>query len=171
VRDRDGRRFEFTLLIPDGARHLRRVAVMAERDLARAGVRMRPEVVSPAAFSSRLRDHRFDVAAVAFDNREPFDPRALFHSEAAAGGSNYGRISDPALDRLLDARRETADPARAAELEAAIGELLARQHFVTFTFAPWQQVLVREGVHGLPAVAPALDERRLWVEPGFGGRR
>ncbi|HUT78696.1 MAG TPA: ABC transporter substrate-binding protein [Polyangia bacterium] len=171
VRDRGGRPFDFTLLVPDGARHLRRVAVMAERDLARVGIRMRPEVVSPSTYASRLRGHRFDAAIVAFDNREPFEPLALFHSDATSTGSNFGRIADAALDGLLDAYNDTVDPAARRGLEAAIGDRLAAQHWMTFTFGRWQQVLFREGVRGLPPVSSVLDERRLRIEPPFGGRR
>jgi peptide/nickel transport system substrate-binding protein len=171
LRDRASRPFDFTLLVPDGARHLRRVAVMAERDLSRVGIRMRPEVVSPSTYASRLRGHRFDAAIVAFDNREPFEPRALFHGDAAATGSNFGRIADPALDGLLDAHGATVDPAERRRLEAAIGDRLAAQHWMTFTFGRWQPVLFRKGIRGLSPAAAALDERRLWVDRSFGGRR
>lgn len=82
VRDRNGARMSFTLLLPDAGRALQRSATVVQHDMARSGVEMRVRSVSRSEYTGRLRDHRFEASVIAFPNSPPFDPRPIFHSTA-----------------------------------------------------------------------------------------
>jgi peptide/nickel transport system substrate-binding protein len=162
IRDRHGVKLSFTVLLPDSGRALRRAVTVVQHDLMRSGVEMRVGAVSYSVYTGRLRKHRFDASVISFPNRRPFDPRPLFHSAAAEAGLNFGLWSDPVADEILDAMSQERSPAVRLERAQALTERLAREHPVSFTFRPYQSVLIRESLRGVRIRDGWIDERALW---------
>lgn len=108
-----------TWLIPSASRTLLPEARIFQADARRAGVDVALEVVEWAAFQARLREGRFELAALAWFTGVEDDFYAVFHSTQGKGGLNYGAFADAKLDRLLDAARTTFEPrARLANCRA-----------------------------------------------------
>ena len=163
VRERGDAELAFDLMLPDAGRDWRRQALLVQHDLSRAGIEMDLVITTWSAYWSRLIRHEFDLAVVSFENRRPFDPRSLLHDEAAAGGLNFGRVSDPELDRLLDARRESGEELGIVDLDRAISDRIAELHPLTFTFRPYRAFGVHRSVRGVRFRGGWIDESRAWI--------
>ncbi|MFO8072454.1 MAG: ABC transporter substrate-binding protein [Polyangia bacterium] len=169
VRERGDVELAFDLMLPDAGREWRRQALLVQHDLSRAGIEMSLVISTWSAYWSRLVRHDFDVAVVSFENRRPFDPRSLLHSEAAASGLNFGSVSDPELDRLLDARREVGEKPGIVDLDRAISDRIAELHPMTFTFRPYRAFGVRRALRGVRFRGGWIDESRTWIAGPEGG--
>jgi peptide/nickel transport system substrate-binding protein len=165
VRERDGARLSFRFLLPDTDRDAVGWIALYENDLAAAGVDASIASVGWGVYTDRLRAHRFDAAVVTTPNARPFDPRALFHSAAAATERNFGSFSSPRMDAALErlAAAATAKRREAARLE--IGAILDEEQPMAFAFRPGEAMLVRDAVRGVHLRGEWLDERRLWRDP------
>lgn len=171
VRDRQGSRLSFALLLPDAGRALQRAATVVQHDMARSGVQMQLRTVSWSEYTGRLRDHRFDVSVIAFPNAPPFDPRPIFHSASADDGRNFGLYSDPRTDEIIDALDAAWSPDLRRRLSADLARRLRETHPATFTFNPYRSVLLRDSIRGVRVDRGWIEERSLWLaEPGGGPR-
>lgn len=116
VRERDGRRLAFELLVPTTSQLRRRAAVIVQEQLRRVGVAMSINELDWSTFLSRAAAGRFDAifGAWALDP----SPRQLRQYWGSSGidGFNYQRYRNPEFDRLVDSAAATADPARALEV-------------------------------------------------------
>jgi peptide/nickel transport system substrate-binding protein len=169
VLERRGERLSFRFLLPYTDREAVNWVSVFEADLAASGVETSIASVGWGVYTDRLRSHRFDAAIVTTPNARPFDARALYHSAAAASGSNFGAFSDPRMDAALDG---LAAATTAADREAFRGEveaLLETEAPVTFAFRPGEALLVRDSIRGARIRGEWLDERRLWLEGGKEG--
>jgi len=171
VRDRDGTRLSFTMLLPDAGRALKRSATMVQHDMARSGVEMRVRSISWSEYTGRLRDHRFEVSLITFPNPPPFDPRPIFHSTAAADGRNFGVFSDPRTDELLDEWAAARTGEERQRLDGELANRLREAYPVTFTFRPYRSVLVRDSIRGIAVRGAWIEERGLWLARPAGGSR
>ncbi|MBW2276112.1 MAG: hypothetical protein JRF63_01390 [Deltaproteobacteria bacterium] len=171
VRDRNGDRLSFTVLLPDAGRAQRRSATMVQHDMARSGVEMRLRSISWSEYTGRLRDHRFEVSVITFPNAPPFDPRPIFHSTAAADGRNFGSFVDPRTDEILDGLAAAHTKAARQELAAGLAARLREVYPVTFTFRPYRSVLLRDSIRGVRIRGAWIDERSLWLAEPSGGAK
>ena len=164
VRERDGTKLSFRLLVPDTDRDARRWITLFEADLEAAGIATRVAALGWGAYTSRLHAHRFDAAVVTFSNARPFDPRRLFHS-AEASGLNFGAFAEREIDAALDELSAATVPERRAEIEARLTRLLGETQPMTIAFRPAEAMLVRDTVRGVRIRGERLDERALWIDP------
>ncbi len=147
------------LLVPAGSRSMARVADVWAAD-ARGIARLVVDTVPYAEMLARVRAGRFDAALMAFTTDRDPDLFSRFHS-SEIGGENYGALSDPELDRLLEAaRREPDDGARAA-IQRAIGRRLHELQPYAFIAADTRAGLARDDIGGL-ARGAGLSARYLW---------
>jgi peptide/nickel transport system substrate-binding protein len=165
--DKDGRPFEFEMLIQAGNKGSELFAQQYQETLARAGIRMSVTGLEWAAYIKRIYDRDFDCGQMAWavDVTEN-DPIQLWHSSGAAPGvrgSNHAGVADAYVDELI-ARgdRELDDEAR-----WKIWKELHR-----YLYEEVQPYLYRE----LPPRKFALDKRLRGVQfflinPGYSPRR
>ncbi|HUH02450.1 MAG TPA: ABC transporter substrate-binding protein [Kofleriaceae bacterium] len=147
------------VLTPAGSRTMGRIADIWASD-ARPFVNLVIETVPYADLLARVRAGRFDIALLAFTTAREPDLYSRFHS-AEIGGENYGALRDDAIDRLLEAFRAEADPARRAALQAELGARLAELQPYTFIAGDTRLGLARADIGGL-AEGGGLAARKLW---------
>ncbi len=147
------------LLVPAGSRSMQRVADVWAAD-ARGVARLVVDAVPYAEMLSRVRAGRFDIALMAFTTDRDPDLYSRFHS-GEIGGENYGGLSDPQLDRLLEAARSEPDDAARATLQRQIDRRLHELQPYTFITADTRAGLARDDIGGL-ARGAGLSARYLW---------
>jgi peptide/nickel transport system substrate-binding protein len=136
VRDRGGRRFEFTLTVYQGNPIAGQVAQVLQEALAKEGVRARIETLDWPAFVGKLRSRRYEAQISTWTLDVDPDPYDNWHSSQIATGNNVTAYADPEVDRYCEAGRATFD---LGERAAAYREVQARLHRdqpMTFLFHP-----------------------------------
>ncbi len=161
VLDRRGTDFRFSLLIPDLRRDLERTSAVIQGDLSALGIDMQIVKVSQGAFVSRLREGRFDVAGLSILVRPVFDAWSLLHSEAIGVLDNFGGFRDRKMDELLDSLQVEAALSRRRVLMDAIGRRIRNKQPLTFTFRPYESLLVRDTLEGIVLRDGWIEEREL----------
>ncbi len=154
VRDRDGRPFRFTLLVPQGSQEITdRIAQWMQQSLASLGVAVELEKLEWRTYLERRNAGRFE-AAMAFMSFTPIpDCYELYHSSQRDGGYDFFGLDDPEVDRLVERGRRTFD--RAARVEV-YHRLQARLHALEPLGCLFQftvPVLVRRGLEGVRPTA------------------
>ena len=113
-RDRNGREFEFEILVPAGSEIGRQIDEMLASELARTGVRARVRTLEWAAFVERVDAGRFEAASLGWSAVDPNpDPYPYWHSsQCPPHGLNNGCYRNPEADRLMEQARRELDASR-----------------------------------------------------------
>jgi peptide/nickel transport system substrate-binding protein len=108
--DRDGVELAFELLAPAESTTRQDVALMIERDLARLGVTVSPRFVEWGAFQEMMATGNFDALVNRWVEPTQIDLAGIWHSAAPGEATfNFGRYSNPEVDRLLAEVEAAAD--------------------------------------------------------------
>jgi peptide/nickel transport system substrate-binding protein len=117
IRDRDGREFDFELLVSAGNTIGRQIDETFAAALARVGVRARVRPLEWASFVERVDSGAFEAASLASSASDPNpDPYPYWDSSQwPPRGLNSGFYRNPEADRLMEeARRERQEDRRIA---------------------------------------------------------
>jgi peptide/nickel transport system substrate-binding protein len=135
VRSKDGRAFEFTLILAAGPQELAdRIAAWMQQSFADVGIKMKIEKIAPDVFRLRRKTHAFEAAIATVGLDATPDRFDLYHSKAREGGYNFGGFSDAEVDRLLEQGRVTVDPAARREIYNTLQKRLDDLQPVSFLF-------------------------------------
>jgi peptide/nickel transport system substrate-binding protein len=110
VRDKDGIKFEFELVIHAGSMIAKQFAELLQEELRKAGVAMKIRRLEGATFFEKVDEGRFDACMLAW--RLDLDPDIYdtFHSsQVPPKGLNHGFYSNARVDSLLELGRITFD--------------------------------------------------------------
>jgi peptide/nickel transport system substrate-binding protein len=113
--DRDGKEFEFELLVSAGSNVGRQIDETLAAELAKAGVKATVRPLEWASFVERIDAGNFEAASLAWSASDPNpDPYPYWHSsQFPPKGLNSGYYSNPEADRLMEeARREMREADR-----------------------------------------------------------
>jgi peptide/nickel transport system substrate-binding protein len=113
--DREGREFDFELLVSAGSNVGRQIDETFAAELAKAGVKARVRPLEWASFVERIDSGNFEAASLAWSASDPNpDPYPYWHSsQFPPKGLNSGYYSNPEADRLMgEARREMREAER-----------------------------------------------------------
>jgi peptide/nickel transport system substrate-binding protein len=110
VRDREGRPFRFTLTIHAATQAINdQMAAWLQQSWGEIGVEAEIEKLEWQQFRERRLAHDFDAAMAGMGFTPSPDQFELYHSTARDGGYNFVGLSDPEVDRLLEAGQTTWD--------------------------------------------------------------
>ena len=126
VLDREGRKFEITLLIPAGSETARDQAQVFQQALRGIGVTLNIRVTDEAAFYDLVLQKNYQAAYLAWVNEPDPDPYGNFHSSQIDEGMNVVGYRSEEADQLLEEARVELDPARRNDLYHQLHEVLAR---------------------------------------------
>ena len=122
VRSRDGRRFEFGLLVPEEAPAFHPVALAVREQLAEVGVAVRLEFAPFEECLKRLKERHFEAyAGSVICNSHPSLDKLRWQSD---GPLDYGGYGNEVVDQLFEQAQRTADPDRQRELYTRIQQLI-----------------------------------------------
>lgn len=151
TRDRDGREFEFDLLVSAGSTAGRQIDEILAAELARAGVRARIRPLEWAVFTERVDSGGYEAATLGWAASDPNpDPFPYWHSsQFPPKGLNTAYYSNPAADRLMEEARRELDPEKRRAIYHRLHRVLRDNPPVVFIVNASQKYAFRRRVHGL----------------------
>jgi peptide/nickel transport system substrate-binding protein len=165
VRAKDGRNFEFDLLVSAGSEVGRQIDEMLASELAKAGVTARVRAMEWAAFVEKVDSGDFEAASLAWSAVDPNpDPYFYWHSsQCAPAGINDGCYANPAADALMVQAREEMDEGRRVEILHRLHRLLRDEAPALFVVNASQKYAFRKRVRGL--TTSPLGLYGIWPGP------
>ena len=119
ILEKDGERFEFTLLnLPTDT--WGRAAQVIQSQLGDIGVQMEIQQLEFATLLEEAQAASHQAEMMGYTYSDPDIAYTWFHSENAGGGLNMSHITDPELDALIIAGRSEIEPEARAEIYADI---------------------------------------------------
>src|SRR5262249_19006737 len=112
IRDKDGVKFKFEFLGSTGSAVYKQLSPVLEEEFRKAGIEMTERIIDFSVMIQNLKDHRFDSSTLNLSHGDltAADTYQVWHSSAAAGGSNFAGFKNPEADRLLEMARREFDP-------------------------------------------------------------
>jgi peptide/nickel transport system substrate-binding protein len=133
IRDKDGIKFEFELLLPSASRVGQQYGQILQEACAKVGIRVKLRMLEGATFFDKVDSGEYDACALAW--RLDIDPDLYdtFHSSAVPPrGLNHGFYSNPKVDSLLEAGRTEFDQDKRAEIYHQVHRLIHEDQPYTF---------------------------------------
>ncbi|MGE5278914.1 MAG: ABC transporter substrate-binding protein [Acidobacteriota bacterium] len=174
--DRNGREFDFELLVSAGNTIGRQIDETFAGELGRAGVRARLRPLEWAAFVERLDSGSFEAASLASSASDPNpDPYPSWHSSQwPPRGLNSGYYRNPEADRLMEEARREPDEARRIALYHRLHRIFRDDAPAVFVVNATKKYALRRRLRSVETsplgpfgVWPG--PLAWWAEPGSGG--
>lgn len=167
VLEKDGLRFEFTILVNQGNNERIKVAVILQQMFRAVGVKVSIRTVEWAAFLKEFVDTRkFDALILAWNILDDPDIFDVWHSSAAAGnGLNFVGFCNEEVDRLLERGRASADRAERKRLYDRFQQILHEEQPYLFLYVPYSLPMVQSRFHGIEPAPAGITYNfdRWWV--------
>ena len=151
IRDRNGREFEFELLVSAGNTIGRQIDETFAAALAAAGVRARIRSIEWASFVERLDSGSFEAASLASSASDPNpDPYPYWDSSQwPPKGLNSGFYRNPEADRLMEEARLEPDEARRMDLYHRLHRLFRDDAPAIFVVNSTKKYALRRRLQGV----------------------
>jgi peptide/nickel transport system substrate-binding protein len=172
IREKNGEKFRFEILLPAGIKYLEDIAASLQDQWKRIGVQATPKtgdlatVIVPAFYNTR----NFDMLLSGIGLGDEPDSQSLLFSSAAAapGGANAAPFKDSRVDSLLADGVATFDRAKRAQIYAQVQDIVIEELPVAPLF--FQKVLlgVTRRVQGIKfsPVGGNSYYKDVWVTDG-----
>ena len=110
IRDKDGRTFQFELLLPSGNQVARRRAALMKENLRKLGIVMTIRELEWAVFIENINDRKFDACNLGWATSLESDPYQIWHtSQRENRGSNHVGFGNEESDRIIEQSRTTLE--------------------------------------------------------------
>lgn len=142
--DKDGRRFEFTLITNQGNTLRTAIQALVQDDLRKVGIKVNTAVYEWAVFiKNYINSQEFDACVLGWSVGYSYDQYQLWHSsQIAPPGLNFCSYSNQEADELLQRIRTTFDRRDIARLCGQLQEVIYRDQ-------PYLFLSYNEGVNAL----------------------
>jgi ABC-type transport system substrate-binding protein len=126
VLEKDGKRFEFTLMYPVQSKEsLEPYLVDYKNQAAKVGVLMNLKAVEWTSFTKLLDDKNFEALSLFWTRQIDGDLKQIWHSASMANnGSNFISLNNPELDKLIDEHRFTLERNKRLEIARKMQKLI-----------------------------------------------
>lgn len=172
VLERDGRKFEFTVLTNQGNAERVLVAIVLQSQLAKVGVRVHVRTVEWAAFIREfVNKGAFDAVILGWTITPDPDLYQVWHSsQAVEGGLNFTFFRNAELDALLERGRRTADGEERKKIYWGVQEILDREQPYCFLYVPYSLPIISARFKGVePSLAGVTWNMERWTVDGTAG--
>ena len=149
VLDRNGARFEFTLLILAGSAASRDQAQVFQNALHGIGVQLHIKGLDEAAFYDLVLQRNYQGAFLSWVNEPDPDPLELFHSKQIGDGMNVTGYASTEADQLMDSANRELDTERRIALYRRLHQVLARDQPYLWTVQVAQKWAVHRRVQNV----------------------
>lgn len=133
VLDKNGRAFEFTLVLNAGNQTKSDIGVIVQQQLSRIGIRVKLKTFEWNTYLTTIQSHKFDACLGSLNSSYYIDPTPVFHSKAT---NMFNSISyaNPEVDRLIETGRSEMVRQKAAEIWKEFQQILYDDQPFTFLF-------------------------------------
>jgi peptide/nickel transport system substrate-binding protein len=165
TRDREGREFEFELLVSAGTTVGRQIDETFSAELARVGVTAHVQPMEWAAFTERIDAGDFEAASLAWSASDANpDPYPFWHSsQCPPRGLNSGFYKNPEADRLMEAARREMDERQRIAIYHRLHLIFRDDAPAVFVTNSSRKYLFARRVRGL--VTSPLGLQGIWPGP------
>lgn len=167
VLEKDGRPFEFTLLINQGNLPRLLAAQIVQQELAKIGIKVRIRTMEWTTLIHQFIDkRRFEAVILGWATGPDPDLYDIFHSsKISSPGLNFVGYSNPELDRLLEEGRYTLDREKRKEIYKRIQRILAEDQPYTFLYIPMSLEVLSQRIRGVApsAIGIGYNIEEWWV--------
>ncbi len=133
VVEKNGRRFEMSLLTMTGSATARQIAQMVQSELKKIGVALDVQVMDGAMAIQRILAGNFEACYLSWDLDPDPDPFIIFHSsQVPPRGQNFVFYQNAEADRLIEQARRELDQAKREELYWRLHEVLVEDQPYTW---------------------------------------
>jgi peptide/nickel transport system substrate-binding protein len=168
IRDKDGKPFQFVLMVPSTSEESALWSAKVKEDMARAGVAMDIQRVEWSAFTKRLIEHAFDACTLFWGSSDPFDdPSQIWHSSSVKGGSNYIDFKNPEADALIEKARVEFDADARDLLYRKFGAILHEEQPYTILYTRPELDLLHKRVKGAKPTLGGWSYETIWLDPAL----
>jgi peptide/nickel transport system substrate-binding protein len=159
IRDREGKKFHFTLLTHTTSGQ----GVYIQSQFQKIGVKMEILTVNNAVTKSRIRTGEFEAIFRGFNNSisHPFGHIPIL------GENSYIGYANPEMNRLLELAVDTIDLGKRDEIYKKIMPIFAEDMPITLLTPSVSISIAHQRIKGLVNIiraAPSRDMEHLWIE-------
>ena len=136
--EKDGKPFEFTLLVNQGNSERLKVAEMTQSYLSAIGIRMKIRVLEWSALINEFIDKkRFEAIILGWSMSRDPDVYDIWHSSKTREGEfNFISYKNEEVDKLLDEGRRTFDQEERAKIYKRVHEIIYDEQPYMFLYCP-----------------------------------
>jgi peptide/nickel transport system substrate-binding protein len=150
IRDKDGKKFEFELMILHGSNTAAQFSQLLQEECGKAGIRVNIRQLEGSTFFDRI--DKADFAGATLGWRLDLDPDVFdtFHSSMTPPkGLNHVHYSNPRVDSLLVAGRREFDPAVRERIYHEVHRLIHEDEPYTFINSVPDKRPIAKRIHGV----------------------
>lgn len=143
-------KFQFELLIPQGADSSVKLAAIYAEDLRSLGILMNTRVLEWAAFQKLTHSHQFEAEISGWGTgADPDMGWNIWRTEMYQQGRNFGGYSNPQVDRLFERGRDTFGRENRAGIYRQIHKIIYLDQPYLFIINPPSLAAVHKRLRGL----------------------
>ncbi|MCK6470325.1 MAG: ABC transporter substrate-binding protein [Planctomycetes bacterium] len=164
ILDKDGVKFEFTLLIVAGVQTYESIANQVKNDLAQAGILVNISPYEWSVLLQKLEQLKFDACLMGWRLGIINDPYQLWHSsQTDIKESNHCNFQVPEADRLIEASRRELNPEKRNEMMVRFQQIILEEQPYTFLFVPTRLVGYSKRIRNVKFKLIGSASDRWWV--------
>ncbi|MFH1437018.1 MAG: ABC transporter substrate-binding protein [Pseudomonadota bacterium] len=166
VRDRKGKKLQFTFIIPTVSKDVQRMATIYQEDLKKAGIEMEIALQDWSVYVDMCRNHEFDMAAMMWDMEWENDLLGLFHTKSINGGQNFPAWSNDDADAILTEGRMELDDEKRNAMFRRLQKILHDEVPYIFAFSPVESALISRKLRGTGLLAGIrwFQAENIWTQ-------
>ncbi|NQT00279.1 MAG: peptide-binding protein [Candidatus Omnitrophica bacterium] len=149
--DKEGQRFEFTIVTNQGNAQRKMCAEIIQRRLAEIGIKVKIKIIEWSSFISEFVDKKkFDALILGWSlSRDP-DSFDIWHSSKTKEGEfNFISYNNPELDQLTEQGRRIFDQDQRKQIYHRIHEILHEDQPYVFLYVPDALPIVHQRFRGI----------------------
>ncbi|PMP67380.1 MAG: peptide-binding protein [Thermodesulfobacterium geofontis] len=167
ILEKNGKPFEFTLLVNQGNLPRLLAAQIIQRELSQLGIKVNIRVMEWTTLIHQFIDtRRFEAVILGWATGPDPDLYDIFHSsKIKSPGLNFIGYSNPELDRLLEEGRYTLDKEKRKKIYYKVQEILAEDQPYTFLYIPLSLEAIHKRFRGIKpsAIGIGYNIEKWWV--------
>jgi peptide/nickel transport system substrate-binding protein len=141
----DGERVEFSIKFSVNAGNdaRKQVALMFQEEARKVGINVEVIAQDWSVYLDNCKSHKFDMYYGAWiATPTPNDPKQIYHSESANGGSNYTSFGTPESDAIIDSIRVELDENKRAVYYKKLQAILYDECPYIYLWAPTEKMAI-----------------------------
>ena len=165
ILDKDGKKFEFTILAVSSHPIQEKMLPIIKEDMAKAAIDMKIQTIEWSVYLQKLQNRDFEVCTLGWAMPYESDPYQLWHSSQAdiLGSSNHIGFNNKKADELIEKLRQTFDMNERIKLAHEFHQLIHEEQPYTFLVAPYSLGAVSERYHNVRIFADSVPSI-IWYE-------
>ena len=167
ILDKDGKKFEFTILTIANSTAQGKMFPIIKEDMKKAGIKMNINIVEWSVYVQRLENKDFEVVSLGWALPFEPDPTQVWHSSMAdvAGSSNHIGFKNKKADELIEKIRTCFDLEKRIKLCHEFHRLIHEEQPYTFLFSRDALIAINKNYKNVKLFKkiPAIPEEIMWL--------